>query len=214
MIANGHASGTVTLPGPVMRFVRLSATTKGQHVGFVLSRDGAFYHGAAMIREPDGRWQSAGQGASSEPGRYDIDVVTDAPVTLRVKIEGMRGRVEVRLRTPLRGATAVRRGFGPPGLGGAGDAIDFATAGPTFVLHAVDYYYSSERVEGFCVNPRDVPCLPGNIDRNGAEGYGSLMWSDHEWSADGPARATYQAVDVRPDPQYHGVHTLIAIPYG
>jgi hypothetical protein len=165
-VGSGAVAGTVTLGSKVGLDFENATVSGGSKYALLalMGKDRHFPAGAVAVF-PGSRvreWGFFNDGS----GRFAVRMLAAGATTLTVPATGIRGRLVVRLRQPLRGAYAKLSDV--PLLGGAAVSDDLSFAVPTGALAVHGFFTGDQPLAAawsVCAGPRTSPCV-GDVDRS------------------------------------------------
>jgi hypothetical protein len=165
-VGSGAVAGTVTLGSKVGLDFENATVSGGSKYALLalMGKDRHFPAGAVAVF-PGSRvreWGFFNDGS----GRFAVRMLAAGPTTFTVPATGIRGRLVVRLRQPVRGAFAKLSDV--PLAGGAAVSDDLSFAAPASAL-AVHGFFTDDaplaEAWSVCAGPRTSPCV-GDVERS------------------------------------------------
>jgi len=191
----------------------LTVTTNGRYAVLLVTQDKRVWGDA--LRHPDGSVES--EVAELPEGRSTVRVLSEAPVTFRLRRRDPGPGISLRADRRLAGAVATVRTVAPSATGEVRDDIAFRAGTASYVVHDIVQPYDGVGVgqaAWFCVERSEEDCYSTpSLSAGPAVTPSTQYWHEryNAWPYQGGAHAYYRSVDavLRPLP---ATHYLLSVP--
>lgn len=159
-VGTGAVMGTLTVKSKVtLDFSDLKVSHGGAYTMLAVIGKSHIDPAAMITTFPGLTWPSVNWPGDLAPGRYSVRMLTGGATTMTVRAYGMRGRMVVRLRQPLPGATAKLQNVSVLGDAVVRDDLPLSVPRGAIVVHGFIGQPQLMSAWNICMRNATVPCL-------------------------------------------------------